>query len=454
MSIRRITILSIAAIIICVTPYFVQKAVIHIKAEKAEIFSFEFKKKDTSDNGTVVYKVRPDAACVNDKGSCSHVCGLCKCKTIEILKCGHIHFAVPYAYKRNYILLAPYVPTQKRFSTLIVMDLAGKIIIQRKITGIVSDFRQWMLNGRIRYSYAVYDPALFLTNYSNGSVAHIVILDSALNEIKQVHLLPYNDVVIDKKQGLDHHDFIMLSEDHFITMASYVKQVTNIPASLSPSSKVKVAAPVIQEIHHGKVVWQWDASRFAEFYAASLKGNNYSDSTNVQDYMHINSIAIDPRDSNLIISFHNTNQLVKVKRGTGAIMWRLGGKNSDFVLTDEQVFLRQHNPSFIDSCGTILLLDNGDSTIRPFSRVLEFGLNEKDKTITYFNAFKIPAPFALSKGSVQLAGTDYFICGGSGNYILKVNRFTGKVMTELVYNQTSFRAYLVDDITGIRQNGK
>jgi arylsulfate sulfotransferase len=351
--------------------------------------------------------------------------------------------------QRGYILMAPYLTTSERSSQLIVMDLAGNIVYQKKIAGIVGDFRQWLVGGHTRYSYAVYDPAIFLQNYSNGSVAHVVVLDSALNEIKQVRLLPHEDIVVDKNQGLDHHDMIMLSDRHYIVMASYIKQVTNIPNSLSPASRVKVAVPIIQEINNGAVTWQWDASVHPEFYSASQKWNHYSDSTNVQDYMHINGIVIDPLDSNLVVSFHNTNQLIKIDRQSGAIRWRLGGRNSDFALSAEQVFSRQHNPSFINSGNTLLLLDNGDSTIRKVSRILEFTLDEVGRKVVQFKSYNIPAAFALNKGNVQLVGDDYFICGGSSNYILKVNRQTGIVNTELLYNQTSFRAYLVNDVTGV-----
>lgn len=389
-----------SAFIIFMAALFVRKAIVHINAARQSIFWYDFTKKDTTDHG--------------------------------------------------YILLAPYVATEDRFSNLIIISAAtGQAVIKKKISGIVGDFRQWRIDGSICYSYSVYDPAVFLTNYSNGSVAHIVILDSALNEVEQVHLLPGKDVVIDKHQGLDHHDFIMMSYHHFITMAAYARTVSNIPAALHPSPKARVAVPVIQEVRNDSVIWQWDAAAFPEFYALSEKGNNFSDSVNVQDYMHINGMAIDPKDSNLVVSFHNTDQIIKIDRHTGDILWRLGGKNSDFALTPGQVFLRQHDPSFTDSGNTLLLLDNGDSTVRRSSRVLEFRLDERQKKVTGFKALDIPAPFAMNKGNVQIAGDDYLICGGSANYVLKMNRTTGKVTTRINYNQTSFRAYRVNDISGI-----
>jgi arylsulfate sulfotransferase len=345
--------------------------------------------------------------------------------------------------------MAPYVTTSERFSQLVIMDFAGHIIVKKKVAGIVSDFRQWIINGRIRYSYAVYDPSIFLQNYSNGSVAYEVILDSALNEIGQVRLLPYGDIVTDNKKGIDHHDFIMLSDSHFITMTSYIKTVNNIPASLSPSPTVKLAVPILQEIEDGIVIWQWDASLYPEFYANSVKWNNYSNGKDVQDYMHVNGMTIDPADSDLIVSFHNTNQLVKINRKTGAIVWRFGGKNSDYSFSGEQVFLWQHNPEFADSGKTLMLFDNGDKDSRHFSRILEYNLDQQNRRVTGFRSYTIPDLFAENKGSVQVCDGNYFICGGSGNFILLADRRNGAVKFKMTYNHTSFRAYYASDITGI-----
>ncbi len=375
-------------------------------------------------------------------------------KTIRRIK-AHDNLMFRYEFRktdtseRGYILMAPYVTSPEWESWLTILDLSGNIIFQKKVAGIVCDFRQWLVQGHIRYSYAVYDPTDILQHYRNGSVAHIVILDSALNELRQVHLHSFKEVIAEGKRNLDHRDFIMLSDEHFITMASYVMQVTNIPDSLQPAKGVRLAVPVIQEIINDTVAWQWNASAFPEFYSASMKGNNYADSSTVQDYLHIDGMALDPRDSNLVISFHNSNQVIKVKRTTGEVLWRLGGKYSDFTLSPEQIFCKQQDPSFINNGHTLLLLENGDSIIGRVSRILEFTLDEVNKKVIQFKSYNIPAAFALNKGNVQLVGDDYFICGGSANYILKVNRQTGIVNTELLYNQTSFRAYLVNDITGI-----
>src|SRR5206468_11865885 len=126
---------------------------------------------------------------------------------------------------------------------------------------------------------------------------------------------------------------------------------------------------------------------YPEFYRASQENNNFSDSSMLLDYMHLNSICVDSQDNNLIVSFRNMNEIVKLDRQTGEIIWRLGGNHSDFPLSPDQVFLRQHFPRLIEDGKTLILLHNGHDTLRRYSRVLEFQLDQNNKTINSFRSF-------------------------------------------------------------------
>lgn len=196
-------------------------------------------------------------------------------------------------------------------------------------------------------------------------------------------------------------------------------------------------------------MWRWDASHYAEFYDNSLYDNNFYNATVVNDYIHINSLAIDPRDSNLIISMRNLHQVIKISKKSGEIIWRLGGRNSDFKLTAEQVFLRQHNASIVDG-NTVLLFDNGEQRIRPRSRILSFQLDEANKTITAFKDYSMTERFSQTRGNVEKIGDDYFVCGGYAPYLLLINSKTGEKKMKFRYNQSLYRAYLVSDITGVQ----
>jgi len=355
---------------------------------------------------------------------------------------------------KGYVLQSPYQLYQWRHGQLVIVSMQGDTIFHRHVDGAIYDFRQWHINGHVYYSYIVNDPKVFHIYDISLAAGHVVILDSALNEIKQMHLLPHDDVVIDRNQDLDLHDFIMLSEDHYYAVAVYEKPVHNIPDSLHPSPYIKVGAPVIQEVDKGKVIWQWDATRFPEFYAHSHERNRFSDTSHTADFMHFNSMIIDPADSNLICSFRNMDQVIKIDRHTGNILWRLGGDNSDFPMKPDQKFLRQHNATLTDDGHTLMLLDNGDSLLRQTSRVLEFRLDEQHKKITSFHSFAIPEPYSQYMGLVRKEGDRYFIGGGSANYVLEVNARTGEKLFELKGNQSSYRAYKVDSLYGLEKQKK
>jgi arylsulfotransferase ASST len=75
------------------------------------------------------------------------------------------------------------------------------------------------------------------------------------------------------------------------------------------------------------------------------------------DYFHINSIEVD-HDSNLLVSARNTFTVYKIDRSSSELIWRLGGKKSNFEMgagtrTRYQHDARRH------SDGAISIFDNG-----------------------------------------------------------------------------------------------
>ena len=75
------------------------------------------------------------------------------------------------------------------------------------------------------------------------------------------------------------------------------------------------------------------------------------------DYFHINSIEID-FDGNFLISAKGTSAVYKVDRESGEILWRLGGKESDFEMGEGTRTVSQHDARR-QSDGTITIFDNG-----------------------------------------------------------------------------------------------
>jgi hypothetical protein len=87
-------------------------------------------------------------------------------------------------------------------------------------------------------------------------------------------------------------------------------------------------------------------------------------------------------DGNILLSCRNFNEITKINRQNGAIIWRLGGKKNQFNFTNDPVgFNGQHDIRRIDN-GNITLFDNGRYHTPAMAWALEYMLNETTKTAT------------------------------------------------------------------------
>jgi hypothetical protein len=141
------------------------------------------------------------------------------------------------------------------------------------------------------------------------------------------------------------------------------------------SDTANIWCGVIQEQDAGKnVVFEWRSSKHFDFM--DIDTSYFSDPLNV-DWTHMNALEID-WDGNFLVSSRNFNEITKVKRSDGAIMWRLGGKKNQFeFVNDPQKFLAQHDIRRLAN-GHITLFDNG-SPGPPFHKASakEYMLDEK-----------------------------------------------------------------------------
>jgi arylsulfate sulfotransferase len=340
------------------------------------------------------------------------------------------------------ILVSPYKGGDVNSGELLILDKNGNTIGYKKTAAEAFNFEKWEVNGKVRYTYLEHNPnAANSISLLSITPCYAVVLDENLNEIKRLSLLPQSNEDY-TQTAVDSHEFIYIDDSHFIVIAYLEKTVNNIPASLNPAKDCKVLVPIIQEIKNDEVVFEWDASNYPEFYEQSVEGNAFSDASTVNDYMHLNSVYIDPRDNNLICSLRHLNQIIKIDRTSGNIIWRLGGKNSDFPLTSEMKFLRQHDATLTDNNQTLLVYDNGEATERPYSRVAEFQLDEVSKTVTSYKSFNVPGGvFSAYMGSVQKRGNTYFIGCGSVPKMMEVNYITGSVNFLMQLDNPSYRAF-------------
>ncbi|HTN19639.1 MAG TPA: aryl-sulfate sulfotransferase [Pelobium sp.] len=352
------------------------------------------------------------------------------CKNKESLNKAHAIFP-------EEILVSPFPSLFKAdFSkgSIVQLNYQGNVVKEKQMSAAALNFKRWNLNGNLYYSYLLCEnePKPLL-----GFVAGtMVVTDSSLNELKRIRLMGHPD----SDDRLDGHEFILVGENHYIIETYFRKVVNNIPESIPHIKNCVVMTPLIQEVKDGKIIFEWDASNFPEFYGASVEGNQFT-SSSPQDYMHLNSIFIDPKDDNLLLSFRQTDQVIKINRKSGEIMWRIGGKNSDFNLSEDQKFLRQHDATYTES-NTLMLLDNGLEGKRPYSRIIEFALDEESKVVADFKSTVLPDnAFITYMGSVQKQNDVYFIGGGSLPFNFELNATSGALVKRQILSSNSYRAY-------------
>ena len=198
----------------------------------------------------------------------------------------------------------------------------------------------------------------------------------------------------------DHHEFVITPRDTAL-LTAYGKVRADL-TSIGGDKDHLVWDSVAQEIdiQTGEVLLEWhsiDHVPVEETYGVLSN----DEPGQAFCYFHINSIDVDD-DDNLLISSRNTWTVYKVDRETGEIIWRLGGRKSDFkVGSDAQTRYQHHARRQPD--GTISIFDNGGLKRdgESFGIVVEPDMN----TMTANLARRYAHPkdiFSDTQGSLQL----------------------------------------------------
>lgn len=244
----------------------------------------------------------------------------------------------------------------------------------------------------------------------------------------------------------DPHEFTMTNHN-----TAYVAGFRTVVLDLRRYGGLRrtpVMDAVAQEIDvkTGLVLWEWHSVgnvKVNETYMPIPRKKI----TRPFDYFHLNSIAMD-RDGNMLLSARHTRALYKVNRKTGKVMWRMGGKRSDFKLGKGMNFAYQHDLR-LGPGRTYTLFDNGSAggplrDISPRSKGLIFRANPKTGKATLVRSFERSEPLrASSQGNMQLLGNGNFFVGwGSKRYCTEFAP-GGEILWDLEYSSqnVSYRCY-------------
>jgi Arylsulfotransferase (ASST) len=320
------------------------------------------------------------------------------------------------------IFIAPYNVPVGQVGAVIV-DAGGQPIWENPLAGkVTTNFRVQSYRGA---------PVLTwwegLIEYGHG-VGEYVIADSSYRIVRRVQAA----------RGLhgDLHEFVITPRNTAL-LTSYAITGANL-TSVGGPSKGTIQDAIFQEIDltSGRVLLEWhslDRIPLEESYAP-VEAENW-------DFFHINSVDIDG-DGNLLVSSRSTHTIYKLDR-KGAILWRLGGKHSDFEMTPGSNFAWQHDARR-RADGTLTIFDNGATpAVEKLSRGLILDIDEQAMTATLLRQYTHAKILTGSQGNMQLLDNgNVFIGWGEVPRVSEFER-SGRLVFDAVLGEKyqSYRAF-------------
>lgn len=260
----------------------------------------------------------------------------------------------------------------------LIVDDAGDPVWFKPTPGPCMNFRAQMLHG---------EPVLTWWESLPGGLGHgeHVVADSSYREVMR---FPSGDGM-----PADLHELLLTDRGTAL--------VTSFEIRHRGAGGLTMGGVVQElEIPGARVLFEWkslDHVGVDETYSTSV-GYPW-------DYFHVNAIDVDA-DGNLLVSARNTWTVYKVNRRTGAVIWRLGGKRSDFTLGSVARFAWQHDARSHDGGRVLSVFDNGVSR----SRGLVLELNGRHASV--LREYRHEPPLHGYKlGSVEILGNGDVLVG-------------------------------------------
>ena len=302
----------------------------------------------------------------------------------------------------GYIFLAPYIlsPPYIYDHPQMILDRFGNTVYYRVfLTGGVAtttaDFKL-QPNGLISF----YSPVM----------GKFYLMDSTFTMI--------DSVIAANGFGTDTHELQILADGHYLILGREMR-VINLSSyhwfgsnhTLPGSPNAEVTGSVVQELDENKnLIFQWKAHDHFSFDDVDSVWLNSPSSV---DWTHSNALELD-FDGNILLSSRHLNEITKINRTNGNIMWRFGGKHNEFSFVNDTIgFTGQHDIRRLSN-GHVTLWDNGQYTDPPVGRALEYSLNETAKIATLEMGYiQDPGMFSYAMGNhQQLVNNDRFLTFG------------------------------------------
>jgi hypothetical protein len=249
----------------------------------------------------------------------------------------------------------------------------------------------------------------------------------------------------------DVHEFLITPNDTALFLSTLA-----VPMDLTPYGGPKegyVENFAIQEVdlRTNELLFFWDALSHIPLAESYELASNASSSGNIWDPYHLNSIGLTDKSENILVSGRSTSAIYMINKASKEIVWRLGGKKSDFKIEAGGEFSWQHDARFLPN-NVISMFDDHcceSNTVpsgTPPSHGLFLELNHDNKTarpkMKYYyspnlNASSQGNTQALANGNVFIGwGASYFSEYAAGGRTLYAAQMPGTSFTYRAYRET------------------
>ena len=271
------------------------------------------------------------------------------------------------------------------------------------------------------------------TVVAGHGVGEYVVLDDSYREIARVR-------AGNGYRG-DLHEFLITPQDTALLIA--YEAVSMDLSAVGGREDGALWGGIMQEvdIETGEVLFEWHSVEHVGVEESYRKPPYEPDY--LYDYFHINSIDVD-YDGDLLVSARNTCAVYKVGRDTGEVLWRLGGKMSDFEMDTRAWTAFQHDARR-QRDRIITIFDNGAGpVVHPQSRGIVVELDEEKMSAALLREYTFPEKLlATSQGNMQaLANGNVFVGWGSEPFISEFSQH-GELLFNAQFppNGESYRAF-------------
>jgi hypothetical protein len=262
----------------------------------------------------------------------------------------------------------------------LILDSVGNVVYYKEfVSGLNTGDFKVLSNGLMTYTY--------LNKY--------YLMDSSFTILDSV--MCKNGVQHDghDMQITANGDYLLMGSENVIMDLSSYYLFSNNGSPGSSTASVKAVVIQIQDPNKN-VIFEWHSKDYFSFLDVDTARLNSP--ANI-DWTHSNAVEEDT-DGNILISSRHFNEITKINRTTGAIMWRLGGNANQFnFLNDVGMFIGQHDCRRIAN-GNLTLLDNGAPGHPAAAK--EYILDESNLTAELaWSYVKDSSIFSQSTGNVQ-----------------------------------------------------